>query len=275
MVIQIVRQSDGTWRSQLFGSDMLANSEEEVTKLEKIIRDCGYYPYRTTEDEMTELEADRLKVDALFTRLMCESVARWVEIANQRLAGTDAVCYISPGNDDRLDIDAYLTDTKCVINPEEKRVQLTPHHEMITLGATNHTPWHTPREFSEEELAAKISALVDQVVDMPNAIFNFHCPPANTLIDAAPKLDATLRPVITGGQLQWISAGSVAVRASIEKHQPLVGLHGHIHESKGVAKIGRTLCLNPGSEYGEGILRGAVLELGDKGGIKSHVFTSG
>ena len=48
-----------------------------------------------------------------------------------------------------------------------------------------------------------------------------------------------------------IHAGSTAVRASIEKHQPLVGLHGHIHESKGFVTLGRTLCLNPGSEYGK------------------------
>jgi len=275
MVIPIVRQADGTWHSQLFGSDMIAESEEQISKLEKIVRDSGYYPYRTTEDEMTDLEADRRKVDALFTRLMCESTARWVEIANQRLAGTGAVCYISPGNDDRIEIDACLTNTESVINPEGKRVQLTPHHEMITLGFTNYTPWHTAREVSEEELAVKISPLVDQVGDMANAIFNFHCPPANTLIDQAPKLDATLKPVMTGGQMEWISTGSVAVRASIEKHQPLLGLHGHIHESKGVAKLGRTVCLNPGSEYGEGILRGVIFELGDKGGIKNYMFTSG
>jgi len=275
MVVPIVRQADGTWHSKPFGNDMLMISEEQVLKAEKTIRDSGYYPFRATEDEMTDLNANRPKVDALFTRLMCESTARWIEIANQRLAGTGAICYISPGNDDRIEIDASLTDTECVINPEGKKVQLTPHHEMITLGFTNSTPWHTPRETSEEELAVKISSLTDQVGDMANAIFNFHCPPANTLLDEAPKLDATLKPVTIGGAMQMISTGSVAVRASIAKHQPLLGLHGHIHESKGVAKIGRTICLNPGSEYGEGILRGVILELGDKGGIKNYTFTSG
>jgi len=275
MVVPIFRHTDGIYHSQPFGNDMTADSEEQISKLEKIIRDSGYYPYRTTEDEMTALEADRRKVDALFTRLMCESTVRWIEIANQRLKGTGAICYISPGNDDRLEIDASLTDSESVINPEGKNVRLTPHHEMITLGFTNPTPWHTPREISEEEFAAKISPLAEQIGDMANAIFNFHCPPANTLIDQAPKLDATLKPVMKGGQNEWISTGSVAVRTSIEKHQPLIGLHGHIHESKGVAKLGRTLCLNPGSEYGEGILRGVIVELGDKGGITNYMFTSG
>ena len=68
------------------------------------------------------------------------------------------------------------------------------------------------------------------------------------------------------------SVGSIAVRAAIEKYQPLLGLHGHIHESRSAQKIGRTLCINPGSEYGEGVLRGILLELSSKG-LEDHVFT--
>ncbi|GAI38384.1 unnamed protein product, partial [marine sediment metagenome] len=40
--------------------------------------------------------------------------------------------------------------------------------------------------------------------------------------------------------------GSVAVRRFIEKYQPLATLHGHVHESAGVGKIGKTICVNPG-----------------------------
>lgn len=275
MIVPVIQQKDGCWRSQLFGNERVASSEEQVQKIEKDIRDSGYYPFRTTEPEMTGLDADKTKVDALFTRLMCESIARWVEIARKRLAGTGAVCYISPGNDDRIEIDEYLKSDDVVINPEMRIVQLTPHHEMISLGYTNQTPWHTPREVTEENLEGMISPLVERVRDMGNALFNFHCPPANTIIDQAPKLDATLKPVISGGQIEMIGAGSTAVKNAIVKHQPLLGLHGHIHESKGVVKIGRTVCLNPGSEYGEGILRGLIFELGDKGGIKNYMFTSG
>jgi len=275
MIVPIVEQNDGSWHGELSGNERIADSKEELLKLEKEVRDSGFYPYRTTEEEMVELNADRTKVDALFTRLMCESVARWVQIANERLNGTGAVCYISPGNDDRWAIDDHLTNSDVVVNPEANVLQLTSHHEMATLGFTNPTPWRTPREINETQLAAKISFLVDQVRDMSNTIFNFHCPPINTIIDQAPKLDATLKPIMSGGRLEMIGAGSTAVRDAIEKNQPLLGLHGHIHEAKGVVKLGRTVCLNPGSEYGEGVLRGLIFELGDKGGFRNYMFTSG
>ncbi|RLG63511.1 hypothetical protein DRO02_06455 [archaeon] len=59
-------------------------------------------------------------------------------------------------------------------------------------------------------------------------------------------------------------AGSKSVRYVIEKYQPLVSLHGHIHESFGFCKIGRTYCVNPGSEYAEGILRAFLVEIDGK-----------
>ncbi len=64
------------------------------------------------------------------------------------------------------------------------------------------------------------------------------------------------------------------MRAAIEKYKPLLGLHGHVHESKGFVNIGSTLCINPGSEYGEGILRGVIVELGD-GKVKNYLLTQG
>jgi Icc-related predicted phosphoesterase len=70
------------------------------------------------------------------------------------------------------------------------------------------------------------------------------------------------------------AVGSKAVRTAIEKHYPLLGLHGHVHESRGKTALGRTLCFNPGSFYTEGILTGAVIDL-DKKGVKRWFFFSG
>jgi len=39
---------------------------------------------------------------------------------------------------------------------------------------------------------------------------------------------------MSGGQMVFAGAGSRAVRNAIEKHQPMLGLHGHIHEAQGV-----------------------------------------
>jgi Icc-related predicted phosphoesterase len=68
--------------------------------------------------------------------------------------------------------------------------------------------------------------------------------------------------------------GSTAVRAAIEEHQPLLSLHGHIHESGGAVRIGRTLAINAGSEYGEGVLRGVLVTVGG-GKVLRYQATTG
>jgi Icc-related predicted phosphoesterase len=91
-------------------------------------------------------------------------------------------------------------------------------------------------------------------------------------LDDAPELTKDLRPKLAGNIL--IPVGSKAVRDAIKKHQPLLGLHGHIHESKGTKRMGKTLCINPGSMYEQGYLSGALIALG-KDKIKNFVMTNG
>jgi Icc-related predicted phosphoesterase len=151
---------------------------------------------------------------------------------------------------------------------------LDEYHEMITSAWTNLTPWHSPRETSDEKLSGIYDRMITRVQRMENCVFCMHVPPYNTEMDLAPELDSTLKPVVRGGGMNMIHVGSTAVRSAIEKHQPLLSLHGHIHESRGFTEIGRTLCVNPGSEYGEGILRGAIINL-DERKVKSYILTQG
>jgi len=275
MIVPIVQQEDGTYLSEFLGAPLVIKNNEERDDLLKKIRNSGFYPYQTAPDEMKKLSEDKTLRDELFSKVMVDGVRRWVQIAEQRLKGTDVKCYISPGNDDRFDIDAVLKASSVVLYPEDEVVRVDSNHEMITTAWTNPTPWNSPRETSEEELAKKVAQMTSKVERMENCIFNLHCPPYNTQLDVAPELDATLKPIVSsGGGINMIHVGSVAVREAIEKQKPLLGIHGHIHESRGFAKIGRTLCINPGSEYGEGILRGAIINLDDKG-IKSHLLTQG
>jgi Icc-related predicted phosphoesterase len=275
MIVPIIEQSDGTFIADFLGAEQTMKTLEERDILEKNIRNSGYYPYQTTPGEVEKLQADKGLRDALFSKVMADNVRRWVELAEERLKGTGVKCYVSPGNDDRFDIDEALKGSSAVIYPEEEVVWIDGHHEMITSAWTNITPWHSPRELVEEKLAERLEPMISKVQKMENCIFNLHCPPFNTPIDLAPELDATLKPVVRGGGgVSMIHVGSTAVRSAIEKHQPLLGLHGHIHESRGFVKIGRTLCINPGSEYGEGILRGAVISLDEKG-VKSYILTQG
>lgn len=274
LIVPIVQKPDGTYSVWFMGGEKTAKNEKELAEIERAIRNSGYYTYRTTASVVTNLESDKKNLDALFVKVMVENAERWVRLAEEKLKGTKVKVFISPGNDDKWEIDEPLTKSTFITDPEMKVVQVDDHHEMITLGFTNHTPWKSPREFDEEYLAEKIESLTSQVKDMSNAIFNLHCPPVDTGIDSAPKLDETLKPVSMAGQIVMSSAGSSAVKNAILRHQPLVGLHGHIHESRGVVPVGRTKCFNPGSEYGLGILRGLILNLSEKG-VKSYMFTSG
>jgi uncharacterized protein len=274
VLIPVVDQGDGTFRCRFEGNELSLRNTKEVDDLVARATDSGLYTRIMTRKEFEEISADPKNVTAAFNKAMVDRVTEWMRLAEERLGNTDVMCYISPGNDDLFDVDPILSSSSYVINPEEKVVSIDGEHEMITLGYTNHTPWHSPREVDEEELGRKIENLAAGVKNMKTAIFNIHVPPINTPIDKAPMVDENLKVVVRSGQVQMTSAGSTACRAAIEKHRPMLGIHGHIHESHGFVMIGRTLCANPGSDYGEGVLRGFLTEIeGDR--IKSHMLTTG
>lgn len=228
----------------------------------------------TTQKEYQEIEADSSRQEKVFNDCIISVLESWVRLARERLHGTGVRCYISPGNDDKFEVDSVLTDSEEVVNPEGRVVELDGEHEMITLGYTNPTPWHSPREVSEDKLGEMIEAMAAKVARPETAVYNLHVPPIGTDLDKAPAVDSEFRYVREGLSVKLIHAGSTAVRASIEKHAPLLGLHGHIHESKAFVKLGRTLCLNPGSEYSDGMLRGALVNL-EGGRVKEFMFTNG
>jgi Icc-related predicted phosphoesterase len=274
MIVPIIKTADGTSTSEFLSNKYTLKSDKEIEELEKKIRFTGYYPYPTTEDEMAQLRSDPAKVDAVFTDVMIETLRRWMNMAEERLKGKGVKIFMTGGNDDRPEIEDILKSSNYVVDPEGELVTLESGYEMLSSGWSNPTPWKTPRECSEEELAAKLNAMISKVHDMKYCVFNLHVPPFDSGLDTCPKLDENLKPVYAGSEIIMTSAGSTAVRSAIEKHQPVIGLHGHIHESRGFVKIGRTLCLNPGSEYTEGMLRGVVVEL-DERGVKNYLLTVG
>ena len=270
----IVDMGDGTFKCSYQGSDLILKNGQEVESFRVKAADSGSYTRIVSQAEFKELDENPAKVTQVFKEVMIERMKEWMTLAEQKLGKTSVKCFVSPGNDDLFEIDPVLSSSSYVINPEERVVDIDGDHEMITLGFTNHTPWNSPREVDEDVLAGKISAMADNVKNMKSAIFNIHVPPIDTVIDQAPRIDENLKVVVKAGNIEMISAGSSACRAAIKKYQPMLGLHGHIHESRGISKIGRTLCANPGSEYSEGILRGCITDLeGDK--VKSYLLTSG
>lgn len=269
VLVPLVEKAKGGWETTLMGSHIEVETEEELTKLKKTIETMGYYWVHQTPDEFADFKANPKKVDSLFKQLMLQRLQEWIALADERLAGADFKVYMAPGNDDYFEVDKIIEDSKVIVNCNNRKV-LVGEHEMITFSWTNPTPWNTPREKPDEELEPMLEELIAQVNDKSNGIFNFHAPPFGSSLDLAPELDENL----TQAAERKIHVGSKAVAKMIEKYQPLVGLHGHIHESRGAQKIKRTIVINPGSEYSEGILKGAVVIL-EKGKVKDYIFTSG
>src|SRR2546427_9110299 len=215
----------------------------------------GYSAYEPAADGVRALEESPAAVDAIFQRRITETVEGWLTLAEERLDGSDVLCFMAPGYDDPPFVDALLRTSQRVINPEGSLVELPGGFPMISVGYSNPTPWDSPRELPEAELLELIDREAGKVPDPERAIFNFHVPPKDTPIDQAVLVDAELRPVIKGGAPAITGVGSSAVRAGLERYQPMLALHGHIHEARGEARPGRTTCLNPGREDNEGGLR--------------------
>jgi uncharacterized protein len=275
MIVPLVEQSNHRFHANYLGKIYDIAAGEETEKLEQTLENSGLYPLHVSPEEIEAFNQDKSLVEKRFAILAAERVARWMQIAEDRLKDTGIRCYIQPGNDDPFEIDEKLKNLTLVKNVDCTVVDIDDQHEMISVGAANQTPWNCPRDLPEEELFQRIESLAVQLKKPQNAIFNLHVPPYDTNLDIAPELDANLTPKLsmTGG-FKMIPVGSKSVRAAIEKYQPLLGLHGHIHESRSAQKLGRTMCINPGSEYGEGVLRGVLLELSAKG-LESYNFTQG
>lgn len=263
-VIPLIRRENNFEAS--FLGKKLVYPVEKIEELEKEILDKGCYPYRTNPDEVEELKSNAKRRDELFLELMTQTIRRWVRIADERLKNTGIKCFVCPGNDDMFEIDPIIEESEFVIHAENKVITVDDHHKMISVGWTNPTPWKTFKECCEEELYKKIEKLASQVENIDNSIFNLHAPPYGSGLDEAPKIDEKLKQE----SRLFLSVGSTAARDAIQKYQPLLGLHGHIHEGRGFTKIGRTLCINPGSSYDRGVLLGVLINV-DKKSVKSYL----
>jgi Icc-related predicted phosphoesterase len=269
LLIPLVEKAGGGWETTFMGKPVEVNTPEELANLKKIIETVGYYWTHLTPDEFDAMHKDPAKQDAMFKRLALERLSEWMALADERLNGTGIKVFMAPGNDDAMEVDSIIGNSTTIVNCADQVVQIG-EHEMATFCWTNPTPWDTPREKSDEELEPMLEALIQKIRKVEWSIFNFHAPPYGYALDLAPELTKDLIQAMD----RKIHVGSHAVAKMIQKYQPFLSLHGHIHESRGIQKMGRTTMINPGSEYSEGILRGVILEI-EKGKVKEYMFTSG
>jgi Icc-related predicted phosphoesterase len=273
-VVPIVHRN-GTATALFMGRDRRAENETELKALRKAIANAGAYAFDTTEEEYAQYQGDQAAVDQLFKRFMLDRVQRWIDLAEERLKGSGVRCLVSGGNDDYFEVDDVLRRSELIEVPEGQVIELVEGFSLLGVGFGNPTPWNCPRDISEEELAGKIEAVASKAADPDHAVFSLHVPPYGSGLDLAPRLDENLRMVPGPGGAEMIPVGSTAVRDAIDRYRPRLALHGHIHESRGVRKRKGTTIVNPGSEYGEGILDGALIDLDRRKGVVNVQLVSG
>jgi Icc-related predicted phosphoesterase len=272
-LVPIIDDGGERWHATLLENRQELVGEEKVAEFENAVIRRGYYPFRVTPEELHELSQNEPLWHALFEKHMLATVQRWMELADERLAGTGIRCVVCPGNDDQLEVDDVIARAKTV-ELGEGRVLEFDGYQMASSGWANRTPWDTYREEDEPQLAQRIARMVEQVTNpAERTIFSLHCPPYGTGLDDAPELTAEMDLKDAGHSVK--PAGSTAVREAIERFQPALSLHGHIHEARGTRRLGRTLCVNPGSSYEQGQLLGAVIDIEGGKKVKKFVLTSG
>jgi uncharacterized protein len=262
----------GQYRYRLFGEEKTV-SEDELTLAKAEINFNGFYPAVLSTDKLEQLASEAELRSSMFLDLIAQQMRHWDSLAAERLPPT-VRCILTPGNDDPMIVDEVFQTSERVEFTEGRVVEVGPIW-LASLGNTNHTPWHTEREFEESELADQIHAMVEPFADGRPLVFNFHCPPYDSGLDMVPKLDGDLRPVVRNNAIVEIPVGSTAVRDAIVQYEPVAGLHGHIHEAQGSRMIGNTRCFNPGSDYSAGVLKGLIVDFAADASISGHLFTAG
>jgi uncharacterized protein len=273
-VIPIAEQQDGSYLAFQHGESVRITDQGELDDFVKRQGNMGFYPAVISEAEYQRLKSDPTAQEELFKRLVLERVHEWAAFAEEKLKGTDIPFVALPGNDDFWEIDEILTQAAHVDFNEMRVCDFKGGYQMLFCGGSTPTPWDTEREYSEAQYVERFAELLPQVRDMSRCIFNVHVPPHGTALDACPKLDDNMQVVYEMGLPAQIHAGCETLNDIIKEHQPMLGLHGHIHEGRAKINIGETVCINPGSVYPEGILQGAMIILED-GKIAQTNLTQG
>ena len=260
-MIPLINQGGDRYIANLFGNELNATNPDELDKAKKSISNVGFYPIVLEKDEAAELESDPDKMSTRFEHEMCNRVREWMTLAEEKLVPKNISMYFMAGNDDLVSIDETLAEFEHVRNPDMQHFELEGGYELVGNSNANMTPWTCARDIEEEDLKKKLDILASMIQNPDRTIAVLHVPPYGSSLDTCPELDENLKIITRGGQVVMKSAGSTAVKDFIEKVQPMLTLHGHIHESPGHVRNGRTLSINAGSEYAEGIMKAAIINL--------------
>lgn len=237
-VVPLYKEGD-----RYYYTDGSSFGQEDVEQIQK----NGYYIYLL--DNKKELEnLTRADIERIFVKNVEDQISAWFELIKQRIPNTNIIWNF--GNDDPIFLEEVFkkheTEVRGVVELDNSGSPLL----IINCSYTNETPYESFRIVPNYLLYNKAEEKIKKALERSqNLIFNFHASPYNTKIDIA---------FIKG---KWEHVGSRSVRELIEKYKPLLGLHGHIHESSDKDKIGNTIVVNPGSVYQEDFVKYAIINI--------------
>jgi Icc-related predicted phosphoesterase len=271
-LVPLIRENGG-YAADFNGQATYVEEGSAAEELEQTIRLAGQYPIRIDAEEYEQLLEQPNAVAERFHQAMRETLTAWFDLAQERVGDRGVRLLVIAGNDDPFEIDSALSDHPYAEFVDGQIAVLEDGTELVGFGGSNPTPWDSPREYSEQDIEARLGALVAQLEDPARSIWSVHVPPRATGLDTAAEIDGEFRIVRDGGQPRPIPVGSQSVRELIERVEPGLGLHGHVHESRAVANLGRSVVVNPGSEYTEGVLRGVLVRPHKEKGYQVQVFS--
>jgi Icc-related predicted phosphoesterase len=274
-IVPVIEYKRGKYKARFAGIERKVSAGAQLDNLLTMIGDAGEYAFLTTPDEYQTYTGDQDKTDELFHTLILKRVERWLDMAEDRLGGTGVRVLISGGNDDYFEVDEMLSRSSLIEDPNGTVIDLGGGYQIMGMGYGNITPWACPRDVSEEDLGRRIDEVMAKVADPGKTIMNLHVPPYASGLDYAPELDEDLRAVVTSGGPRMVPVGSTATRDAITTYAPMLGVHGHIHESRGVRDLAGVPIGNPGSEYSEGILGGLLIDFDARHGLLNTSLVRG
>ena len=235
-----------------YPSSRVLDAGEVLTWTEDIARQ-GIYAARVSQRQSQQLAVDEDYAEGFLMEAARLRLRTWAQEA-RTLKQYCGRLMLVPGNDDGPEMTGAIREIDPSLSDEHVRIG---EWDVISVGTTPPTPWKTPGEAEESEILAEVSALLDQTRRCDSTVLVAHSPPYNTLLDIGPDLDEEMRVRTAGGRQRTKHIGSRAIREILITRGPLISLHGHVHESRGIQYLGRTLALNPGSEYSGGTLTAA------------------
>ncbi len=248
---------------------------QKLENVEKEIRSTGAYFSVMNESEYEELASNPKKMQERFIEVMKASIDDFFQRAEEKLGKSGAKLYLIPGNDDYNEIAEYVEKAaNDHVIPFDNKIIDIQGYSFLGYGYSNQTPWATPREKEEKSIYKDLKKLVEKI-DAEKAVYVIHVPPYKTEIDKAPQLSKDMRQ----SAYEFQHVGSLSVRKIIEESPPILGLHGHVHESGGIDYVvsktkAKVPVINPGSEYNFGVLRGVIVEL-EGNNLGKYTFTKG